>query len=445
MSASTSSRSRWPRRLRILAAWIVGVLVVLVLVLQFALGSIAKKAATEIGPVVLGTDIAISNIHTRILSGKVVIEGLVVGPPEGFDANVFEMSDFRIDLDTLSLFRSDGPIVIRDIVIREPLVSYELKGIHDNLHAILNKLGVSDEEEEDEEKADGDKDKAGRKVVIEHFLFEGGRVRVAVANGKGAIVPLPTIELTGIGAKHGGITGLAATAQILKSITIGTVKAAAGIVVDVGEVAVDAIVGVGGAAVDAVKDVGSAAVDAVKGIGSLFSDDKDDAEDKNIVSDTVEAVKDVGNAAIDATKEAGVTTADTVKDVGGATVDAAKDVGSTTVDAVKDVGVTTADTVKDVGSTTVDAAKDVGSTTIDAVKDVGVTTIDAVKDVGSAAVGAVKDVGGAAVDAVKDVGGTAVNAVKGIGSIFIGKKDDDGKTGDADKKDAEADGDAPAK
>ncbi len=410
-----------PRRRRLvrkIAAWTIGALVVLFLVLQFALGVIVKNAAAKVGPAVLGTDIAISNIYTRVFSGKVVIEGLVVGPPENFDANVFELSDFRIDLDTLSLLRANGPIVIREIAIHDPLVSYELKGIHDNLHAILNKLGVSDEEEtEDEEKTEDGK--GGRKVVIQHFLFENGHVRVAVANGKGAVVPLPTIELHNIGEKRGGITGLEATGQILKSITVGTVKAAAGLVVDLGEAAVDVVKDVGSAAVDAAKDVGSAAVDAVKGIGSLFSgdkDDEDDKNDKNIVGDAVDAVKDVGEAAVDTAKDAGVATAETVKDVGGATVDA-----------VKDAGVATAETVKDVGGATVDA-----------VKDVSVTTVDAVKDVGSAAVGAVKDVGGAAVDAVKDVGGAAVDAVMGIGSIFSGKKDED-------KKDAGADGAAPAK
>ena len=414
MSDAPAPSPRRRRLVRKIAAWTIGVLVVLFLVLQFALGAIVKNAAAKVGPAVLGTDIAISNIYTRVFSGKVVIEGLVVGPPENYDANVFELSDFRIDLDTLSLLRANGPIVIREIAIHDPLVSYELKGIHDNLHAILNKLGVSDDEEEEEDEKKSDDEKGGRKVVIKHFLFENGRVRVAVANGKGAIVPLPTIELHDIGEKHGGITGLEATGQILKSITIGTVKAAAGIVVDVGEAAVDVVKDVGSAAVDAAKDVGSAAVDAVKGIGSLFSGDKDDKDDeedksdKNIVGDAVDAVKDVG-----------VTAVDTVKDVGGVAVDT-----------VKDAGVATADTVKDIGGATVDA-----------VKDVGVTTVDAVKDVGSAAVGAVKDVGGAAVDAVKDVGGAAVNAVKGIGSIFSGKKDDDGKTDDADKKDA----DAPAK
>ena len=439
MSDAPAPAPRRRRLVRKIAAWTIGVLVVLFLVLQFALGVIVKNAAAKVGPAVLGTDIAISNIYTRVFSGKVVIEGLVVGPPENFDANVFELSDFRIDLDTLSLLRANGPIVVREIAIHDPLVSYELKGIHDNLHAILNKLGVSDDEEEEKDEKKDDDEKGGRKVVIKHFLFEHGRVRVAVANGKGAIVPLPTIELHNIGEKRGGITGLEATGQILKSITIGTVKAAAGLVVDVGEVAVDVVKDVGTAAVDVAKDVGSAAVDAVKSIGSIFSSDKDDENDKNIVSDAVDAVKDAGEAAVDTAKEVGDAAVNTVKDAGVATAETVKDVGSATVDAAKDVGNASVDTVKDVGGATVDAAKDVGSATVDAVKDVGVTAVDAVKDVGSAAVGAVKDVGGAAVDAVKDVGGAAVDAVMGIGSIFSGKKE--AETGDADKKDA----DAPAK
>ena len=129
---------------------------------------------------------------------------------------------------------------------------------------------------------DSEKDptKDARKVVIEHFVFEGGRVRIAVANGKGAIIPLPTIELDGIGAKNGGATALEATVQIVKSITVGTLKAVAGVIGDVGGMAVDAVKDVGGAAVGAVKNVGGAAVDGVKsigkGIGKLFGGDDEE-------------------------------------------------------------------------------------------------------------------------------------------------------------------------
>lgn len=264
------------RRTGKIAAWVVGVLVVLVLILQYRLGGIVKGAASAAGSAVLGTEISISNVYARIFSGIIDVEGLTIGPPEGFDANLFEMNQFKIDLDTASLLHADQPIHIREIVIEEPFVTYELKGIHDNLHALLKKLGADENGDPSEEA----KKSGGRKVVIDRFRFSGGKVRVAVANGKGAIIPLPTIELEGIGAKNGGATGLEATIQILKSITVGTVKAVAGLLGDVGGLAVDAVKGVGGLAVDGVKSVGGAAVDGVKSVGSAIGSLFGGGEDK---------------------------------------------------------------------------------------------------------------------------------------------------------------------
>ena len=186
---------------------------------------------------------------------------------------------------------ADEPILIRDITIEGPFVTYELKGIHDNLHKLLSNLGVDDEDEpEKEEKKDDKEEKApGRKVVIEHFLFKDAKVRVAVAGGKGAVVPLPDIELKDIGRSSGGATVLDATGQILRQITVGTVVAVKDVLVDLGGAAVDAAVATGSAAVDAVSDAASAAADAVGdaasavtgAIGSLFGGGDDGAkEDK---------------------------------------------------------------------------------------------------------------------------------------------------------------------
>ena len=219
------------------------------------------------------------------------LDGVVVGPPEGFDANVFEMQNLRVDLDTASLFAGkDEPIVIRDITVEGPFVTYELKGIRDNLHKLLSNLGADDGEEEPEEEAKDGKDEAkegGRKVVIEHFLFKDAKVRVAVAGGKGAVVPLPDIELADIGKNSDGATALDATGQILRQITVGTVVAVKDVLVDLGAAAVDAAAAAGAAAVDAVSDAVSnaagAAASAVTGaIGSLFggSDDEKKAEEK---------------------------------------------------------------------------------------------------------------------------------------------------------------------
>ena len=249
---------------------IVAIVVVLVVALEFAAGPIVKGAAETAGPLVLGTEVAISNADIHVISGKINLGGVVVGAPEGFDANLFEMDTLKVDIDTSSLIGgADKPIVIHEILVEEPIVTYELKGLHDNLHALLGKLGASDKEDE-EENDDDSPDKPGRKVVIEHFKFDGGRVRVAMLNGKGVIVPLPTIELNDIGAKNGGITGIEATVQVVKSIVVGTLKAVAGVVGDVGGLAVEGVEAVGGLAVDGVKAVGGAAVGGVKAIGGAI-------------------------------------------------------------------------------------------------------------------------------------------------------------------------------
>ena len=263
---------RAKKAIKVAAIVIAAIVVALFVALELAAGPIVKGAAKTAGPIVLGTDIAISNANVHVLSGKIDLGGMVIGPVEGFEANLFEMESLKIDMDTASLLRSSEPIVIHEIAIEDPIVSYELKGLNSNLQALLDKLGAEKDKQE-KKKEEGKDDKPGRKVVIEHFLFKGGRVRVAVLHGKGVIVPLPTIELKNIGAKNGGVTGIEATFQVIESIVTGTVKACAGVIGDVGGLAVDGAKAVGGAAVKGAKAIGGAAAKGIEAIGGLFSDD----------------------------------------------------------------------------------------------------------------------------------------------------------------------------
>lgn len=274
--------------LKVAAYAAIAIVAILFIVLELAAGPIVKGSAKAAGPMLLGADISISNANVHVLSGKIDLGGMVVGPVEGFEANLFEMETFKIDMDTMSVLRSSGPIVIHEIAIEDPVVTYELKGLRSNLQALLDKLGA-DKEKEKEKDEGKDEGKEGRKVVIEHFLFKGGRVRVAVLHGKGVVVPLPTIELKDIGAKNGGVTGVEATFQVIESIVTGTLKAVAEVIGDVGSLAVEGVEAVGGAAIDGAKAVGDAAVEGakaiggaaakgIKAIGGLFSDDDGDAE-----------------------------------------------------------------------------------------------------------------------------------------------------------------------
>ena len=278
MSAKTNAKTApRRRRLRRLLVGLVIVVAVLPLFLQYGLGLAVKHGAQTVGSALLGCDIAITNCHMRLFSGVVDMEGVVVGPPEGFDANLFEMERLRVDFSPRTVFGSE-PLLIREIAITNVLVSYELKGLDSNISAVMKKLGADeeDEEEEEEESEEEASDDGGKKVIIEHFVFTGAKVRAAFWDGKGVKPSLPTIELEDIGKRSGGATVLDAVGDVFGSIGKGVI----GLVADLGGAVVDAAAAVGGAAIDGAAAVGDAAADAATAvgdaIGSLFGGDEGD-------------------------------------------------------------------------------------------------------------------------------------------------------------------------
>ena len=268
MSAKNNARPAPRRRLRRILAVVAIVVVVLPLFLQYGLGFAVKHGAQTVGSALLGCDIAIANCHMRLFSGVVDMEGVVVGPPEGFDANLFEMERLRVDFSPRTVFGSE-PLLIREIAITNVLVSYELKGLDSNISAVMKKLGADEEgEEEEEEEEEEASDDDGKKVIIEHFVFTGAKVRAAFWDGKGIKPSLPTIELTDIGKKSGGATALEAVGCIFGSIGKGVI----GLVADLGGAVVDAAAAVGGAAIDGAAAVGDAVGDAASAVGDAVGD-----------------------------------------------------------------------------------------------------------------------------------------------------------------------------
>ena len=290
--------------------------VVLLLFLQFGLGLAVKHGVQAAGPMLLGCDVSIGSCRLHPLSGVVDMQGVVVGPPEGFDANLFEMDRLRVDFSPLSVFGSE-PLLIHEIAVTNVLVTYELKGLDSNISAVTKKLGADEEEEEtpdgdaeeaeepdetgekseeteeeaEPEEASGDEtDDGGKKVVIEHFVFSGAKVRAAFWDGKGIKPPLPTIELTDIGKKTGGATVLEAVGSVFGSIGKGVI----GLVADLGGAVVDAAAAAGEAAVDGAVAAGEAVGDAAEAAGEAVGDAAEAAGEA--IGDAAEAVGDaIGN------------------------------------------------------------------------------------------------------------------------------------------------------
>ena len=395
--------------------------VALLIFVQFGLGFAIRNGAKAAGPAAIGTPISIGSTHFRPLSGIVELGGLVVGAPEGFKANVFEMDSFRVVFEPKSLL--SDTILIKEIVIADPVVSYELSGLNHNIGAILKKLeGAGDKADKPEEEADG---KPGKKVVIERFVFKGAKIRIAstALGGKGAVIPMPAIELHDIGKKSGGATSLEVLAEVLGSVAQGVLGAVKDAAFALGGMAVESIGAIGGAALGAADAAGKTAVKAAGAVGDAAI-----ATAGAAGSATLDAAGAVGGAAVDAAGAVGGAAIGGVKAVGGAIGGIFGGASKTNApaegkasEAEKPAEAPAKSTgVMAVGGAAVDTVADVGGAAVKTVGAVGGATLDTAAAVGGAAVGGAKAVGGAAVGGVKAVGGAAVGGVKAVGGAIGG-------------------------
>jgi len=276
-----------------------GVLLVLVVVLtlvaSFALGPIIKTAAENIGPKVVGVPLTVESVQVFPWTGSVRLKGLVVGPPEGYAANLAELNSFSMTMQIRSLF--SDTIVIRQIAIKGPEVTYELSGLKSNIGALLAGLESGEKVEKPDEK-EPDKE-GGKKVIIEHFLFADGKVRLAttLTGGKGVVLPLPKVEMHDIGRKKEGVTTLSAIRQTTAAVSVAILTTVA-----------DGVVGIADLGVDATKLIVGTAGEGLKLAGDITG------KALSLVGDGVEAAADL---AVDGVKAVGDLATDGVRAVGG--------------------------------------------------------------------------------------------------------------------------------
>lgn len=203
---------------KILATFLI-VVVLLVVFVAFGLSFTVKGIINEIAPQILGTDVKVENVDIRPFHGKVYLDGFVVGAPEGYTRDIFNLTKFNLDFDFKSLF--SDTIVINDITIEDPVVVYEVKGITSNISKLMERFESEKEKKDEDKQSDSEK-----KLIIKHFKFSGGMVKIASSTLGGALpLPLPVIELNDIGAKNGGVTAVEATGEIIYSIGKGVIVA----------------------------------------------------------------------------------------------------------------------------------------------------------------------------------------------------------------------------
>ncbi len=189
--------------------------------LSSSLNSIVKAAVEKVGSDATQAQVRLKEVDIQIASGKGAMHGLMVGNPAGFKTEMaFNLGEISLQVDVGSVTKD--MIVITEIVITSPEVTYELARGGSNIDALQRNVNAYTAQE-----SKGSSE-GGKKLVIENLYVRNGKVNVGVTalGGKTMTIPLPDIHLTNIGKQSGGATASQVTQQVLSAIGQSATKAA---------------------------------------------------------------------------------------------------------------------------------------------------------------------------------------------------------------------------
>lgn len=190
--------------------------------LDAIVAGLIEKAGTE----AVGTDVRVSKVGLDLKGGKAVISGLTIRNPKGYqDKYIFSMDDIGVDIDTSTLTKN--PIVINEVLVRQPKVFFELdKNNVSNMDTLKKNMQRTDTSKEKTDKAAGDGEEI--KLIIKKFKFDGGNLSVksAAMPDKDLNQKLPVISMSNIGAAKGGATANEIATEIVKKLVSQAVNSA---------------------------------------------------------------------------------------------------------------------------------------------------------------------------------------------------------------------------
>jgi len=309
--------------------WTVIVIVALVLTLPLWIG-VVKPIAGIVVPQKTGTPFHMGELALNQYTGHFATGDIQLQNPAGFKQKMAAtLGKLSVDVEVGSLFTDT--IVVKEVLLTDVFVSYVSNDAGENNFAVIarnangGKAETKPQAEQQSaapakqaEKQGGDQ--PAKKVIIDHLLID----KVVVQLGP-VTLPLPKIELNGIGRKSKGVT----IGELYDEISASIVKALTAAGANINELA-----------------------------GALG---KMGVENANKLLDSAKS----GTAII---QGAAGKTVDSVGKTATSTVDA---VGKTTTKTVDAVGKTTTKTINAVGETTgkaVDATKESATKAVNAIK-----------------------------------------------------------------------------
>ncbi|MFP6745337.1 MAG: hypothetical protein VCB77_09155 [Alphaproteobacteria bacterium] len=211
---------------------IIGVIAVVVSVLSWLDGLIQEDIETH-GSEITKAEVTLADVNIDLTSGQGSLSGFKVGNPVGFNTpSAFQLGNISVTLDTSTL--SQDPIVIKEIVINAPDITYEVGGDGSNLDALQRNVEAYMAQFDTGEPAESADDGEGPKLVIEDLYINGGTVNVSAPflGGKSLTTPLPDIQLQDIGKEDDGASPGEIAEEIFASIKESATGAVSGLGVE---------------------------------------------------------------------------------------------------------------------------------------------------------------------------------------------------------------------
>ena len=271
------------RGLLIAGGIVVVAIVVIAVFLYSSLDSLVQQAVEKYGSEVTRTKVSLAEVELELGSGKAALRGLSVGNPGGFSTpTAFTLGSISVTIDTATV--TDDPVVIKEIVIDAPEVTYEfgsagsnIAAIQENIEAYTARSGSGDDSGGEQVAASGSSDGDEPRLIIENLIFRGGTVNVSasILEGKALSAPLPDIHLKDIGKEKGGAAPGEVAEAVLSSFSEGAVQAAASIGIgetleSLEQVLDGASEGIGEAITESLGEVGGAAGEGAKKAGEAL-------------------------------------------------------------------------------------------------------------------------------------------------------------------------------
>jgi hypothetical protein len=208
---------------------------VLIFFLIFSMDSLVTMAVEKYGSAALNAEVTLDKTQISLKSGKGTLTGLKVGNPKGFETDsAFQLGEVSLTIDAPTITK--GTVIIKEILIAAPQITYELGSNGSNLDALqrnaVDYAGGGSEGAGDDNPPANEPKKSGKKLIIESLVIRDGKVNVSAVGlqGKKMSVDLPAVRMANIGKSEGGAT----PGDVVKKLMDALNQAAGGAVKNLG-------------------------------------------------------------------------------------------------------------------------------------------------------------------------------------------------------------------